>query len=482
MLGFLRRRRQVTPPLQVTPPARTPEPARRNRGRSLFDYGDLRSAPKDDFVPLDDVTFCVLDFETTGLSSADDRIVEIAAVVADSRGQIVDEYATLLDPGCDVGPTFIHHITNEAVAGAPRFEDVAGEILSRCDGNVVVAHNAPFEEAFLAAELARAGIHAETIRALCTLEVARHLNLPIPNHRLKTCCDHFGVDVTSAHTALGDARATAALTSEALRLLQATGAAGLSFSGPPSAITAPTVRAQPRHRVSGLRRGEAGWMAGIVARLPVVPGDIAPEIADKYLELVADALADGRLTGDEAKALGRMAGHAGLGSKQVADLNLRFLEGMKAAALEDGHVTADEARQLAAASKNLGAPTFFDDLNLETLTQKPRQPDRAPKQPAGRLVGQRILFCGGGAALHALAEAAVAEGALAASYVTASVALAVSGEGADQDPRLARAATAGVQIVGPDAAWSLLGLTPQRSDAEQTPVEPGTAGTATALS
>jgi DNA polymerase III epsilon subunit-like protein len=72
-----------------------------------------------------DGSFAVIDFETTGLSPRRDRVVEVAIARVDASGQIEDEFATLINPeGRDVGPTFIHGITNAQVKGAPTCAEV----------------------------------------------------------------------------------------------------------------------------------------------------------------------------------------------------------------------------------------------------------------------------------------------------------------------------------------------------------------------
>src|SRR5699024_9393809 len=98
--------------------------------------------------------YAVIDLETTGLSpKSGDRVIEVAVARVDAKGRIEDEFATLIHPdGADTGPVFIHGISNDAVRDAPRFADIAGELLARLDGAVVVAHNATFEEHFLRAE------------------------------------------------------------------------------------------------------------------------------------------------------------------------------------------------------------------------------------------------------------------------------------------------------------------------------------------
>src|SRR5688500_1267974 len=133
-----------------------------------------------------DAPYAVIDVETTGFSPATgDRIVEIAIARVDARGRIEDEYSTVLNPGRDVGPVFVHGISNSEVQDAPRFEDVAGELLDRLDGAVVVAHNAVFEERFLAAEFGRLGLQLPLNPALCSLWLARR-TMRTPNHKLTT--------------------------------------------------------------------------------------------------------------------------------------------------------------------------------------------------------------------------------------------------------------------------------------------------------
>lgn len=104
------------------------------------------------------------------MSARRDRVVEVAVARVDATGRVEDEFATLINPdGRDVGPTFIHGITNQHVKSAPRFAEVVPELLERMSGAVVVAHNATFEEAFLAQEFERAGVSADQMPALCTL-------------------------------------------------------------------------------------------------------------------------------------------------------------------------------------------------------------------------------------------------------------------------------------------------------------------------
>jgi DNA polymerase-3 subunit epsilon len=163
-------------------------------------------------VDVADLEFAVVDLETTGFSPGrGDRIVEIGVVRVAGDGRVLREWTTLIDPGRAVGATRVHRITAADVRGAPRFADIAGELAALFAGAVVVAHNASFEQRFLEAEFAAAGVALPAVPALCTMRLARETALPLDDHKLGTCCAHFGLEFRDAHAALADARVTARL-------------------------------------------------------------------------------------------------------------------------------------------------------------------------------------------------------------------------------------------------------------------------------
>lgn len=304
--------------------------------------------------------YAMVDVETTGFSPQQgDRVIEIAIARADASGHIEDEYATLLNPqGRDVGATFVHGITNDAVRTAPCFGDVVGDVLARLDGAVVVAHNAAFEERFLYAELARAGVHAPQIPALCTLWLGQQ-TFTTPNHKLHTLCQNSGVPLPDAHAALGDTRAVARLLPV---MLDRYGGPLRYRTGVPRLPSLPVGVAMPKTRAVRLRKGTDGWMASLMSRLPLSASEATTVEAETYLSQLSIALEDGKIVGTEAKELARLAGSAGLGAAQVAALNERFLESMREAALDDHVVAAGELRELRNAAAALGVPDYFDDL------------------------------------------------------------------------------------------------------------------------
>src|SRR5262245_15791047 len=155
---------------------------------------------------LDDVPFVAFDTETTGLRPGD-RLVELAAVRF--RGGVVeDEWSAVVNPGRPIPPeaTAVHGIRDEHVAGCPRAADVLPTFLSFIEGAALVAHNAPFDVRVLSLELLRADLGLPDNPVLDTCAIPRRLHLGVPNHRLVTLADAFGVPRRRAHRALEDAR------------------------------------------------------------------------------------------------------------------------------------------------------------------------------------------------------------------------------------------------------------------------------------
>ena len=356
------RRRQAATPARAVPGPRRPadevEPegpvpfaGPGVRGR-LFQYGG--DGPG---FPVD-APFAVVAIETTGLSpAAGDRIVEIAVVRVDASGRVLDEYDTLLDPGRDVGPAFVHGISTSEVLGAPTFADVAGDVLARLDGAVVVAHNAAFVERFLAAELARIGVTLPLNPALCSRWLAR-TTLRAPDQRLDTLARVLGLPVAGVHSALADARTGAVLLPRMLAL----------HGEPPRYLTGTRPMPQlhtaagPRTRPGEPRRATGGWLPSMTARLPRAVVDAPNADSQRYVDALAAALADGRILGGEGQLLARLAASAGISGDQVVALHGRVLGHLRAGALENAILTTAELRQLKTAASGLGLPDFFDEL------------------------------------------------------------------------------------------------------------------------
>ena len=162
-------------------------------------------------TPLADVTFVVVDLETTGGSPKDSAITEIGAVKV-RGGAILGEFQTLVDPGCEIPPyiSVLTGITSMMVAAAPRIGAVLPGFLEFARGAVLVAHNAPFDIGFLKAACAENGIGWPPAASVDTAVLARRLLTrdEVPNCKLATLAPYFHATTSPTHRALDDARAT----------------------------------------------------------------------------------------------------------------------------------------------------------------------------------------------------------------------------------------------------------------------------------
>lgn len=163
-----------------------------------------------------DGPFAIIDLETSGFNPPGSKILEIAILKIDRNGKELDRFETLIDPeDGNVGRTDIHGIELRMLKGAPTFDEASGRVLELIQDSIVVAHNARFEENFLAYELNEAGHDLDLIPALDTLWLARN-TIELPNYRLDTVISGFNEQIADAHTALGDVIAVSKILPEML--------------------------------------------------------------------------------------------------------------------------------------------------------------------------------------------------------------------------------------------------------------------------
>ena len=168
-------------------------------------------------VTLRETTFVVVDLETTGgraRAGADgiaDGITEIGAVKV-RGGEILGEFATLIDPGRDIPPKVVEltGITTAMLRDAPPISAVLPMFLEFARGAVLVAHNAGFDIGFLRAAAQQCAVPWPAPPVLCTVRLARRVlsRQEAPSVRLSTLAKLVGAATEPTHRALDDARAT----------------------------------------------------------------------------------------------------------------------------------------------------------------------------------------------------------------------------------------------------------------------------------
>ena len=153
-----------------------------------------------------DRSLVFLDVETTGAAPSLDRITEIGLVDVQD-GRVAGEWSSLVNPLRHI-PSEIQAltgITDEMVAEAPAFDELAAGLHARLAGKVLVAHNARFDYGFLRHEFARAG-YRYLARVLCTVRLSRRLYPQERRHNLDALIERHGLRCEARHRALDDAR------------------------------------------------------------------------------------------------------------------------------------------------------------------------------------------------------------------------------------------------------------------------------------
>jgi len=172
-----------------------------------------------------DVSFAVVDFETTGLNPETDRIVQLAVVVINGEGGTLSSFDTIVKPESPAeyqhGAEHIHGISAEQVTRGMSLREALIQLWAISDGNVFTAHNAQFDLGFLHAESQRVGLDNHIDTHIDTLDLSRRINGTDPSrrHNLFALCEHYGIERDKVHDAKSDAVATAQLLMHLLKEL-----------------------------------------------------------------------------------------------------------------------------------------------------------------------------------------------------------------------------------------------------------------------
>jgi DNA polymerase-3 subunit epsilon len=172
-------------------------------------------------TPIEQVRFAVVDTETTGLSTDDDRVLQLGVVVVRGDGTIEHEYVTYLRHLTwgfgHVGAYHIHGITRRQLRRGTKPREALLALSRHVSGCVFTAHNAKFDLGFLRSEAARFDVPFTVDGPLCTLTLSRKLDPQrTQSHKLKDVAARYGKFTTRPHDALADAQLTAEMLPELL--------------------------------------------------------------------------------------------------------------------------------------------------------------------------------------------------------------------------------------------------------------------------
>jgi DNA polymerase-3 subunit epsilon len=295
----------------------------------------------------------VVDVETTGLWRSD-RVVEIACVVLDQDAGVVDEWATLVNPMRDVGSEArsIHGLSAADLSDSPTFPEIAGTIAAQLSGSVVAGHNLAFDRRMLELEYARLGVLWPPLPAMCTMSWAAIAG--VRSRALSSCCDEVGVDLTQAHSALADARATAALflalverSAAMLTELSELESRDVEFLSDGLGVSMHT-----RQRPQLQARRSTSFVSELIDRLPAHPE--LSRSQNCYLAVLDHALSDSILTDLERIELAAITQDLGVDPAEAEEAHRIYVDDLIDAALRDGQITVDEREHLDAIAGTLG--------------------------------------------------------------------------------------------------------------------------------
>jgi DNA polymerase-3 subunit epsilon len=434
-------------------------------------------------VEIGKVPFAVVDVETTGLSPwLNDRIVEVAVVRITPGEGISEEYATLVNPERDVGPTHIHGIRASDVTDAPRFHEVAGDVAAMLEDAVFVAHNARFDRGFLTAAFHSAGVAMPPIPTVWTLAFGRRVRPTLYRRRLVDCCEDAGVEYDSlAHMALHDARATAHLLAAYLAVARASGCCTTDGIGckpeelpDPWCTLPPSGRRLSRDESRTLVQEERTYLARLVEKLPPTPFDDPDEAC--YLELLDRALEDRKVTSAEAEVLFRTAEEWGLTRAKVFEAHHAYLGSLVRAAIADSVITGSERRDLEDVCSLLG----LHGSALDTLLERARGHaagtkvwpsttlDPVPLSVAidPSLRGMTVCFTGeltdhiDGERIdrERAVQLAAAAGLIVKNNVSKKLGLLVVSDADSASGKARRARELGIRVMAPPVFWRAIGV------------------------
>lgn len=155
--------------------------------------------------------YSIIDIETTGGSPKTEKITEIAVFLHDGT-RVTDEFTSLVNPERSI-PSFITEITgisNKMVANAPKFYEIAKDIVELTNDRIFVAHNAPFDYSFICEEFRQLG-YVYSRNMLCTVKLSRKMIPGLRSYSLGKICPELNIRIENRHRAKGDALATVKL-------------------------------------------------------------------------------------------------------------------------------------------------------------------------------------------------------------------------------------------------------------------------------
>lgn len=403
--------------------------------------------------------FAFVDVETTGLDDRVNRIIEIAIVIATSKGDVLHEWTTLVRPDVEpieAGPTRIHLIESDWLRAAPTFSELAHDIAYRLNGRIIAAHNAEFDIGFLSAEFRRAGWDDQAQGnwlTMCTMQMARQLGV---SSGLQSACYELGIRY-DRHSALEDARACSQIMLRNLhRVAPETyqNVVPTNFGRPtPMPPGVPVVLRGTAAEVTRPRAVLADFIAALPARDD--DGPIERPAVAAYREAVEGAIADGYVSQEEVVTLANLALSGGLSADDVQRVHMDVIHTLIETALHDRRISKAERVEITRAAAWLDVDLTEWDAFVAAAKLRIKA---AAAEFAQELHGRVVAFTGSGLHTPSIREALATKCGFAyAERVTVDTALLVVGSAKTANAQVQKATELGVPTMIEPQFWRRLG-------------------------
>lgn len=275
--------------------------------------------------------YAVIDCETTGLNRMNnDKMIEIAVVHLDLDLNITGKYETLLNPNRDVGLVSLHGINGLMASRAPVFSDIMESLAALLNDRVIIAHNASFDTKFIRQAYESEGIAASLGDPLDTMRIAKDWSRSYASYKLDYLCSRFEVPLINAHTAMGDALATAQLF---VALVKKSGSPTMRCSsaffynvetGRELTTTSDLAEWKTRDSVAEEICSSANLIK-FMQSLPEFDAEMPEEIITTYLSTIHKTLLNNSYTIWERGVIVELITKLSLSKQQVIDLNEEYI-------------------------------------------------------------------------------------------------------------------------------------------------------------
>lgn len=414
------------------------------------------------------IDFAVVDVETTGLfPNRADRVIEIAVRRLRPDGTLREEFATLVNPGRDVGATSIHGIRAADLVSAPSFHEIAGDVADCLHGAVCVGHNVRFDATFLVAEFCRLGVPVPDFPTLCTLKLAYEFGPPLASRRLADCCAAFGIDRDGWHCAYDDACATSELLVELLRRAREAGSdpteplAGCVTDWRSESLVR-TGKRVTRRQAANLREEGDRQLCRVIERLAEPLHEQGCDVRHaQYLETLDRVMDDRIVTPDEAEGLYQIAEQFNLDKGGVLSAHRTYLRELCRAALADDHLSDCEMTDIRRVALLLGlSEKAIEDEIASARADRPSTIGSGAVSLQGKTVcftGELVGRIGGEAIARERAhELATQAGLVVKSNISKALDMLVVADPHSQSGKAKKARQYGVRIVAEPTFWKLI--------------------------